>query len=175
MGRRQGLINGFGANRASRRVSAKKCMSRSYNDGNSDCHALHGNTFIVNALFPFPSSRDFSVMRDTKLHLDSSPSPGTHAYALSFYRSSLLFLFFVFFRMTSLPHAAPGVTLAPNVTLVAVTRRRPMRDRKKSYAYVTSCHRPNQTSTYRIVDTRERAAARVHSIAFFLLPFFPFF
>lgn len=114
-------------------------------------------------------SLDFSSMHPRPRCISAPLRRPAHAHALSFYRSSLLFLFFVFFfRMTSLPRAAPGVTLAPNVTLAAVIRRRSMRDGKK-VTRVTSCHRPNQTSTYRTVDAREKAA-RVRFIVFF--PFF---
>lgn len=33
----------------SRRICKKKCTSRSYNNGNSDCHSLHSSAFIENA------------------------------------------------------------------------------------------------------------------------------
>lgn len=140
MGRRRGLINGFGADRASERVSVKKCTSRSCNDGNSNCHPFHTVApFIENALFVQPSfppppphsfrtrtlSLYFCTTHVTPPHLVSPLDRASYYRAVRTARLVLspvsifippfffLSLLVPFFRTTSSPSSSSAAPAAP--------------------------------------------------------------
>lgn len=99
----------------------KKCTSRSYNDGNSDCHSLHSSAFIENTS---------SITLSLSLSLFLADARDLVAFRLlsvtrsrtSFYRVHHLFppLFISFFQTTLLPGSHSGAECDSRRSLVNV-------------------------------------------------------
>lgn len=123
----------------------KKCTSRSYNDGNSDCHSLHSSAFIENTFsITLSFSLYFLPMHVTSLHSISCPS---YAHARRFIACTTNFLRFLF---PSFERRCCGASLWQSswrrVWQSSLTRQCSRHDEKK--LHIWCCVINNQTSTY---------------------------